>query len=249
MTMPISLESLQALDAIDRRGSFAATSEELHRVPSAVSYTIQRMEQQLASSCSIGSASAHGSPPPGRSCWNRAARYSRPATRSHAPRARCTGAGGGVADRGRFDLPARTTLRAAGSVPARAPHTRVTLREEVLGGTWESLAHGRSDLVIGATSRPGFADVRTRPDRRRGMGLRMPPGPSAGQPTSRRHGVARVARLAPGPRPGLVPRRPRSPGAVRAPERRPRAHRSRGQEHDPVAARRLGLVERPVNTP
>ncbi|WP_147642704.1 LysR family transcriptional regulator, partial [Morganella morganii] len=35
----LTLESLRVMDAIDRRGSFAAAAEELGRVPSALSYT------------------------------------------------------------------------------------------------------------------------------------------------------------------------------------------------------------------
>src|SRR5690606_40300491 len=43
----ISLELFQILDAIDRRGSFAAAAEELGKVASALSYSIQKHEQAL----------------------------------------------------------------------------------------------------------------------------------------------------------------------------------------------------------
>lgn len=46
--MRLSLDALAALDAIARRGSFAAAAaEELHRAPSAVSYVVQKREQDL----------------------------------------------------------------------------------------------------------------------------------------------------------------------------------------------------------
>ena len=45
--MIISIEALSALDAIDRKGSFAAAAHELHRVPSALSYTVQKLEEDL----------------------------------------------------------------------------------------------------------------------------------------------------------------------------------------------------------
>ena len=48
MKYPITLDALEVLDAIDRKGSFAAAANELYRVPSAVSYTIQKLEQDLA---------------------------------------------------------------------------------------------------------------------------------------------------------------------------------------------------------
>jgi Transcriptional regulator len=43
----ISLDLLEILDAIDRRGSFATAAEELNRVPSALSYTVQKYEDAL----------------------------------------------------------------------------------------------------------------------------------------------------------------------------------------------------------
>ena len=47
MAPRLSLDALTALDAIARQGSFAAAAKELHRVPSALSYTIQKMEDDL----------------------------------------------------------------------------------------------------------------------------------------------------------------------------------------------------------
>src|SRR5690606_25128175 len=43
----ITLDALMVLDMIDRRGSFAAAAEALHRVPSAISYSMQKLEQDL----------------------------------------------------------------------------------------------------------------------------------------------------------------------------------------------------------
>ena len=43
----ISLDALQMLDAIDRRGSFAGAGKELHKVPSTVSYTVAKLEEDL----------------------------------------------------------------------------------------------------------------------------------------------------------------------------------------------------------
>lgn len=44
---PITLDLLRALDAIEQRGSFAAAAQALHKVPSALTYTIQKVEQDL----------------------------------------------------------------------------------------------------------------------------------------------------------------------------------------------------------
>src|SRR3982751_4664151 len=43
----ISFEALQVLDAIDRKGSFAAAADDLHRVPSAVTYSVRQLETSL----------------------------------------------------------------------------------------------------------------------------------------------------------------------------------------------------------
>lgn len=163
MSNPISLDALEVLDAIDRRGSFAAAGEELHRVPSAISYTVQRLEERLAIEIF---------------------------DRSHQ-RARLTPAGRHLLERGRELLRASTALardvreiehgwepRLRIAVDALFPvgplhpliarfhaqgrPTRLSLHEEVLGGTWEALRLGRADLVIGAASRPSLPDVRTR---------------------------------------------------------------------------------------
>lgn len=44
---PINIEALEILDAIDRRGSFAKAAEELNKATSALSYGVQKLEEQL----------------------------------------------------------------------------------------------------------------------------------------------------------------------------------------------------------
>ena len=43
----LTLEALRVMDAIDRPGQFAAAADELGRVPSALSYTMQKLEEEL----------------------------------------------------------------------------------------------------------------------------------------------------------------------------------------------------------
>ena len=43
----ITLEALRVLDAIDRKGSFGAAAEVLFKVPSALTYTVQKLESDL----------------------------------------------------------------------------------------------------------------------------------------------------------------------------------------------------------
>lgn len=45
--MRLSLDALETLDAIDEAGSFARAAERLHRVPSALTYTVNKLESDL----------------------------------------------------------------------------------------------------------------------------------------------------------------------------------------------------------
>ena len=47
MSIKLSLDSLEVLDAISRKGSFAAAAESLFRVPSAITYTVRKLEEDL----------------------------------------------------------------------------------------------------------------------------------------------------------------------------------------------------------
>ncbi len=43
-----SYQDFQVIDIVARRGSFSGAAEELHKVPSAVSYTVRQIEDKLA---------------------------------------------------------------------------------------------------------------------------------------------------------------------------------------------------------
>ena len=47
MSSPLSLDALRVLDAIDTKGSFASAAESLYKVPSALTYTMSRLEDDL----------------------------------------------------------------------------------------------------------------------------------------------------------------------------------------------------------
>lgn len=147
----ISLDALQVLDAIDRRGSFAAAGKELHKVPSTVSYTVAKLEEDL-----------------GVQVFERL-----------GPRVALTRAGAELLKEGRYllkaaqDLEHRVRRVASGwetefsigldSVLSPlalqddirdfyqvADQTRLRLSLDALTGTWEALLDRRVDLVIGA---------------------------------------------------------------------------------------------------
>lgn len=151
--MHISLDALQVLDAIDRAGSFAAAAERLFRVPSAVSYTIHKLERDLG--VQVFDRSGH------RATLTRAGRQLLSDGRELLQlaegvehRARTAGAGDG----GRLSiavgdlLPRRAVyplLRAFYDVPGHRA-TRLQILRDAPAGCWDTLVDGRTDLVIGA---------------------------------------------------------------------------------------------------
>lgn len=149
--LKLSLDALQILDAIDRRGSFAAAGKALHKVPSTISYTVSKLEQDL-----------------GVRLFDRV-----------GPRADLTEAGQALLEEGRHLLRAARELElrvrrvASGweaeltlavdsmfqpallaqdiaDFSAVAEQTRVRLISEALSGTWEALLDRRADLLVGA---------------------------------------------------------------------------------------------------
>ena len=47
MATKLSFEVLEVLDAIDRTGTFAEAAESLHKVPSALTYLVQKLEADM----------------------------------------------------------------------------------------------------------------------------------------------------------------------------------------------------------
>lgn len=144
----LTLEALRVMDAIDRRGSFAAAADELGRVPSALSYTMQKLEEEL--DVVLFDRSGH--------------------------RTKFTNVGRMLLDRGRVLLEAADKLTTDAEALARGWETHITIVSEalspawklfplvdrlalkvntqvsifteVLAGAWERLEQGRADIVI-----------------------------------------------------------------------------------------------------
>jgi len=153
--MKLSLESLEVLDAIVRKGSFAAAAESLFRVPSAITYTVRKLEEDL--DVTLFNRNGH--------------------------RAELTSAGAELLREGRNLLNAANELelrvkRVASGIEteltiavsdlfeltaiypvldkfyAQNFGTRLKLLREVYGGSWDALLSGRADISLGA---PGDA--------------------------------------------------------------------------------------------
>ncbi|WP_246212167.1 LysR family transcriptional regulator [Usitatibacter palustris] len=137
---------------MDRKGSFAGAADELHRVPSAITYSVQQLEEGL--DVLLFDRTGH--------------------------RAKLTEAGRELLKEGRHLLRAAADLECrvqqvfkgweselriavdtivgfeklfglATEFYGQNAGTRLKFLQEVLGGTWDALASGRADLAIGAS--------------------------------------------------------------------------------------------------
>jgi len=153
--MRLSLETLQVIDAIDRKGSFAAAAAELHRVPSAITYSVRQLEEGLG--IAIFDRAGHRAvlTPAGRELLAEGRRLLRAAEDLEC---RVQQVARGWEAELRIALDTLVGIdRMFGVVEefyGQKTGTRIRLLHEVLGGTWDALASGRADLAIGA---PGDA--------------------------------------------------------------------------------------------
>ena len=181
--LKLSLEALQIIDAIDRRGSFSKAAQELHRVPSTISYTVARLEEDLDLQV-----------------------FER-----NGPRILLTAAGRELLKEGRYLLKAASDLeqrvkRVASGWETElaigmdsmfsalalgedidafyqvAQRTRLRLVQETLSGAWEALLDRRVDLLVGVAGEgPAGGGYVARPIGQMGFVFAVAPGhPLAG---------------------------------------------------------------------
>jgi DNA-binding transcriptional LysR family regulator len=148
---PINIEILEILDAIDRRGSFAKAAEELNKATSALSYAIQKLEEQLSITVfqregrrSVLTPAGELILEDGRAILN--------ATKLLAEKAKEVATG--------WEPKLRIALESTinhevffgilNSFLCEHESLEIDISESVLNGGWEALEHGRVDLLVGA---------------------------------------------------------------------------------------------------
>lgn len=150
--MRLSLDALTVLDAIDRGGSFAAAAEELHRVPSAVTYAVQKLEEDLG--ILIFDRSGHRAQltDAGRELLREGRRLLAAASELEA-RAKRVATGYEVELRIAVEdvIPVERMFPLVNAFYASQCGTRLRVLSELLSGTWDALVSGRADLAIGAS--------------------------------------------------------------------------------------------------
>jgi DNA-binding transcriptional LysR family regulator len=151
--MALSLEALTVLDAIDRRGSFAAAARELDRVPSALTYMVRKLEGDL--DVLIFDRRGHRAKltPAGLELLHEGRHLLRAADEL-LRRVQRVASGWEVELRLAIDgiLCFGGVCELLERFYAASPGTRIRLSSEVLSGTWDALVSQRADLAIGATS-------------------------------------------------------------------------------------------------
>jgi DNA-binding transcriptional LysR family regulator len=163
--MRISIDALLALDAIDRKGSFAAAAHELHRVPSAITYTMQKLEQDLDVLLFDRRGHRAKLTVAGRELLNQGRHILR-ATGDLEAHIKRVATGWEAELRIAYDdiIPARALLELAENFHRQECGTRLRIVAEVFGGCWDALAAGRADFVIGASGDgPAGGSYTTRP--------------------------------------------------------------------------------------
>ena len=149
--MTLTLEALQLVDAIARRGSFAGAAQELGRVPSAVTYAVRRLEDDLDVLLFDRRGYRARLTPAGQELL-REGRHLLAAADELAQRVRRVASGWEQELTLALDnvIPFRRMVPLLDEFSRVAP-TQLRVVDEVLGGTWDALLSGRADLAIGAT--------------------------------------------------------------------------------------------------
>jgi DNA-binding transcriptional LysR family regulator len=149
--MPLTLDALETVDTIARKGSFAAAAAELGKVPSALTYTVRKLEDELDVLLFDRRGARAQLTPAGRELLDEGRRLLRSAD-DLVRRVRRVASGwepelrigvDALVDFGRL----RPLIE---DFHREDPPTRLRFTYEVLDGAWEALLEGRADLVIGA---------------------------------------------------------------------------------------------------
>jgi DNA-binding transcriptional LysR family regulator len=150
--MRLTLDALIVLDAIDRKGSFAAAAEELHRVPSAITYTVQKLEQGLDIVLFDRSGHRAHLTPAGSKLLEDGRHLLRAAGELELTVKRIATGWEAELRIAMIDLLPLATLNPLFErFYAEGHRTQLKLSTEVFGGGWDALVDDRADLVVGAT--------------------------------------------------------------------------------------------------
>ena len=159
---PLSLEALLVLDAIDNRGSFASAAEQLNKVPSALSYIVQKLEEQLSVTLFVRQGRRSVLTPAGKhlllegrkilAAVSKVTEQTQTLAHGWEPKIRIA-----------FDsiIAVAPIMQCLQQFLHEHPNVEVDICEQVMNGTWEALIEDKVDLLIGVPSPvPNQAGIR-----------------------------------------------------------------------------------------
>lgn len=162
--MKLTLEALQLIDAIEVRGSFAAAADALHRVPSAVTHAIRRLEEDLGVTLFVRQGRRAVLTEAGHALLNEGRLLLRSANELES---RVRRVAGGWESEFRIALQSlikfETLLPLIEEFDRLACGTRLRISWEVLGGGWDALLSGRTDLSVGVPGDPPTSGFTVKP--------------------------------------------------------------------------------------
>jgi len=153
--LAITLEALEVLDAIDRKGSFAAAANVLYKVPSAITYTMQKLEQNLGVTLFVKQGRKSVLTPAGKVLLDQGREIISAAERL-AETTREVDSGW----ESKIDITIDTAVGTEHIYPILKdlfgikPDIEINLHQETLGGGWEALIENRTDIVLGLPPKP-----------------------------------------------------------------------------------------------
>ncbi|OBU14378.1 LysR family transcriptional regulator [Photobacterium aquimaris] len=148
-----SYNDLQVIDVVARRGSFSGAAEELHKVPSAISYTVRLIEERLAVELFVRLHRQVKLTPAGEYFVEESRKIIKQMQLMKYQTQRVANgwsqnvsvALDTVVRQSRVNMLVRDFYE-------HFPDVELHLTMEVFNGVWDALADGRADIAIGATA-------------------------------------------------------------------------------------------------
>jgi len=148
-----SQSSLELVDTVSRLGSFTAAAEVMHKVPSAISYSIRQIEQELDVVLFRRLPRKVELTPAGELFIEQARTMLR---QMEEVKAQTRRAAHGWQKTLKITLDNVVKLERLKPLIedfyAKFPHAELQINMEVFNGSWEAISQGRADIVVGATS-------------------------------------------------------------------------------------------------
>jgi DNA-binding transcriptional LysR family regulator len=146
----ITLEAITVLDAIEKRGSYAAAAEQLNKVPSALSYIVQKLEDQLQVTIFQKQGRRSVLTPAGKNLLNEG-RVILEAVERLTVKTQTIANGWEPKLNIAIDsiLQSNIIFSVFNDFLTSCPNIEMDISEEILNGAWEALAEDKIDMIIG----------------------------------------------------------------------------------------------------